>query len=153
MDMRKIWCWITALSLVLGLCTPFGGLVPPAAAEEPGETRTGYCGAWVWDEATEEKQYGENLTWTLTGDTLTISGQGEMAGWSNSEAPPWTPYRDKIRHVVIGDGVISIGMRAFAYNSLIPMSLTDPEPSGFLIESVDLGETVQGIGSHAFAGT
>ena len=31
MDMKKIWCWITVLSLVLGLCTPFGGLVPSAA--------------------------------------------------------------------------------------------------------------------------
>ena len=152
MDMRqRILSGLTALALVLGLCTPFGGLVPLAAAEEPGETRTGYCGAWVWDEATEEKQYGENLTWTLTGDTLTISGQGEMAGWSNSEDPPWTQYRNEIHHVVIEDGVINIGTRAFAYNSLIPMSLSDSEPDGFLIESVDLGETVQGIGEYAFA--
>lgn len=151
MDMKKIWCWITALSLVLGLCAPLGGLVPAAAANEIDGVRTGYCGAWVWDKETEKEQYGTNLTWTLTGDTLTISGQGEMAGWSNTEDPPWTQYRDEIHHVVIEDGVINIGARAFAYNALIPMSLTDSEPSGFLIESVDLGETVQGIGQYAFA--
>ena len=109
MDMKKIWCWITALSLVLGLCTPFGGLVPPAAAEEPGETRTGYCGAWVWDEETDAEQYGENLTWTLTGDTLTISGQGEMAEWNRGAEAPWAQYCEEIRHVVIGNGVINIG--------------------------------------------
>ena len=150
MRQRIISC-LTALALVLGLCTPLGGLVPVAAAEETDGAHTGYCGAWVWNEETGEKQYGENLTWTLTDDTLTISGQGEMAGWNNDEDPPWTQYRDEIRHVVIENGVISIGTRAFAYNAFIPMSLADPEPSGFLIESVDLGETVQGIGNFAFA--
>ena len=150
--MKKIWCWITALSLVLGLCTPFGGLVPPAAAEEPGETRTGYCGAWVWDEETDAEQYGENLTWTLTGDTLTISGQGEMAEWNRGAEAPWAQYCEEIRHVVIGNGVINIGACAFGLNSIAPRSLTEPESSGYAIETVDLGNTVQAIGYSAFAG-
>ena len=152
MDMKKIWCWITVLSLVLGLCTPFGGLVPSAAAEEPGEIPAGYCGAWVWDEETDERQYGENLTWTLTGDTLTISGQGEMAGWNRGAEAPWAQYCEEIRHVVFADGVINIGACAFGIDSIVPMSLTQPESSGYAIETVDLGNTVQAIGYSAFAG-
>ena len=151
MDMKKIWCWITALSLVLGLCAPFGGLVPLAAADETDGVRTGYCGAWVWDKETEEKQYGENLTWTLTGDTLTISGTGEMAGWNRGSEAPWAQYCEEIRHVVIGNGVITIGSCAFGIDSIVPMSLTQSEPAGYAIETIDLGDTVQTIEHSAFS--
>lgn len=266
--MKKIWCWITALSLVLGLCTPFGGLMPPAAAEEAagetvsgtyeglgwsyddgvltlsggplpsapaegasfpwmdyagdvwrlnladvalvqrgvfdglpalewivfqGETppefrdttndfvseyfagrlycpdtwgpvyqqdpywfapydtdRTGDCGAWQ-DE--NESVYGANLTWTLAGDTLTITGSGEMADWGLGTDTPWAFYYDEIRHVVINDGVISVGNCAFGLDSdNRPRSMPNPTSIFYPIETVDLGSTVQRLGCYAFAG-
>ena len=148
---QKILSCLTALALVLGLCTPLGGLVPQAAAEETDGARTGYCGAWVRDEATGGKIYGDNLTWTLTGDTLTISGQGKMAGWNRGTDAPWAQYCEEIRHVVIADGVINIGSCAFGINSIAPMSLTEPEPPAYAIETVDLGNTVQAIEHSAFS--
>ena len=60
MDMRKIWSWITVLSLILGLCTPLGGLALPAAA---GETTPGI------DSGTYEE-----LDWSYDDGVLTLSG-------------------------------------------------------------------------------
>lgn len=48
---------------------------------------------WEYDEATA---------------TLTISGTGYMG-----KLFPWNEYADKIRHVIVGDGVKSIGDGAF----------------------------------------
>ena len=111
--------------------------------------RTGYCGAWQ-DEG--ETVYGENLTWKLEGDTLTISGQGEMADWGLGTDVPWAFYSEEIRRVVIGAGVISVGSCAFGLGSdNRPRSMTRSNAS-YPIEKVDLGGTVQRLGRYAFAG-
>ena len=110
--------------------------------------RTGYCGAWQ-DE--DETVYGENLTWKLEGDTLTISGQGEMANWGLGTDVPWAFYSEEIRRVVIGAGVISVGSCAFGLGSdNRPRSMTRSNAS-YPIETVDLGSTVQRLGRYAFA--
>ena len=57
---------------------------------------------------------GDNLTWTLDGGTLTISGSGAMADYIRTNQQPWTNQRRNINKVVIGDGVTSIGDNAFA---------------------------------------
>ncbi|MEE1253547.1 MAG: leucine-rich repeat domain-containing protein [Paludibacteraceae bacterium] len=62
------------------------------------ETPTGTCGG--------------NLTWTLVGSVLTISGTGAMADYYSYDSP-WYEYRSSIQSVIIGDGVTSIGDRAF----------------------------------------
>lgn len=111
--------------------------------------RTGFCGVWQ-DE--DDTVYGENLTWKLEGDTLTISGQGEMANWKQGTDVPWAFYSAEIRHVVIGDGVISVGDCAFGLDSdNRPKSMTGSNTS-YPIEKVDLGGTVQRLGRYAFAG-
>ena len=52
------------------------------------------------------------ITWTLSADgTLTISGT-DMPDYSYSNAP-WNSQLNKIKEVVIKDGVTSIGEAAF----------------------------------------
>ena len=48
-----------------------------------------------------------DCTWTLDGTKLTISGNGAMADYSNSNRSPW--YDKKITEITIEDGVTSIG--------------------------------------------
>ena len=56
---------------------------------------------------------GNNLTWTLSGGTLTISGTGAMADWKSYPDVPWFSNRSSIKSVVIEDGVTSIGEYVF----------------------------------------
>ena len=83
-----------------------------------------------------------NVTWTLdnTG-TLTISGNGAMYSYWNTGIVGYnTPWRDLwVKHVIIQDGVTSIGSYAFIYNHTI--------------ESVEISGTVQTIEGNAFQGT
>jgi len=95
----------------------------------------------------DEGTCGRDLTWVLTDDgLLTISGSEEMTNYFKQpvaakkhpdEVPaPWYPYRDKIKEVMINDGVLSIGDRAFYGCS---------ELTGVII-----GNSVKIIGSEAF---
>lgn len=76
-----------------------------------------------------EGQCGENVFWTLELGIgrLTISGEGPMDDFNGTwykdvddqeddpekTLPPWTEYRDKIRSLVIEEGVTSIGDNSF----------------------------------------
>ena len=96
------------LALVL-LCVG----VPFAAAEEPTIIASGTA------------NYG--LTWQLdSAGTLTISGNGDTRTYNygttsdngiTRTGAPWGPYYRTIKAIVIGDGVTSIGYRAF-YNCI-----------------------------------
>lgn len=55
---------------------------------------------------------GDNLTWTLDGNTLTISGTGPMYDYSEENLAPWRNVSD-LRTVIIEEGVTSIGAYAF----------------------------------------
>ena len=59
---------------------------------------------------------GDNLTWTLSNGTLTISGSGAMNNYSsgnNVVNSPWFSSRSNIVTVKIEDGVTSIGDYSF----------------------------------------
>ncbi len=64
-------------------------------------------------------QCGDNLYWAFNSGngTLTISGSGAMWDYEEyqvySTTAPWGNYRDSIKRVVIGNGVTSIGKKAF----------------------------------------
>ena len=58
---------------------------------------------------------GSNLTWTLDdAGTLTISGEGYMYSYTDTEPAPWASYAADIKKVVIGDDILSVGAYAFA---------------------------------------
>ena len=78
-----------------------------------------------------------NLTWTLSGGTLTISGTGVMPDYATSTAP-WNSYKSSITAAVVSEGVTSIGRAAFYFCN----SLT----------SVTIGSDVTSIGVGAFRG-
>ena len=101
------------------------------------------CGAGVEAQAAQVLQSGacgEALTWTLddTG-TLTISGSGAMHDWSSAyeaQEVPWSAYKDQIFHVVIEEGVTSIGASAFYLCEQM--------------QSIQIAETVAVIGRDSF---
>ena len=105
----------------------------PAAALAADVVASGTCGA---------EGDGSNLTWTLDSEgTLTIRGTGAMYSYWNTGIVGFnTPWRNlMVKHVIIQDGVTSIGSYAFIYNHTI--------------ESVEISGTVQTIEGNAFQGT
>ena len=48
---------------------------------------------------------GENLTWTLKGYTLTVSGTVPMTNYASASAAPWYPLKSSILGVVIDNAV------------------------------------------------
>ena len=118
--MRK---WVSGLFCV---CLLMLGLTVSASATEIMDS--GYCG----DPSVNE---GRNVTWTLDSDgTLTISGTGKMADYSNSYyssgsvvvITPWCEKRDAIKTVVVQNGATSIGDLAFYnYGKLSSVVISD----------------------------
>ena len=80
---------------------------------------------------------GENLTWNLADNVLTINGTGEMDDYNNLMNVPWYIYRSDITSVIIANGVTSIGRNAFYFFT----SLT----------TIDISNSVISIGEGAFA--
>lgn len=80
-----------------------------------GVSESFYGGTFTWEGFYPAEGTCGDLTWTLDGaGTLTIDGNGEMASYESEEAVPWYAYRDKIKRVVVGAGVESIGAYAFS---------------------------------------
>ena len=99
------------------------------------------------------------ITWNLSDDgTLTISGTGMLYDVSINKAL-WYSQRQKIKKVIIENGVTSIGMHAFnEYKSLtsvtIPNSVTSIGEAAFIycynLKKITIGRSVENIGSRAF---
>lgn len=80
---------------------------------------------------------GDHMTWTFDGEgTLTISGTGEMGDYKYASNEPWSGYKDRIKTVVIDNGVERIGNGAFAFFSSL--------------ETVSIADSVNNIGGSAF---
>ncbi len=122
------------------------------------------------------------VSWTLSGDTLTISGSGTMT--ISGGFAPWYNYRASIKKVVVSNGVTkvcsnafeslenlttatiansvtSIGTMAFAYCSslssvTLPSGLTSISGNLFYncksLKSITIPSTVTTIGGRAFSG-
>ena len=101
---------------------------------------------------------GPNLTWHLTDDgVLTITGKGEMYDYSYSNEAPWGRF--DTNRIIIGDGITTIGGRAFANcicltSVTIPNSVTEIGGSAFFscssLTSVTIPNSVTTIGEDAF---
>ena len=118
--------------------------------------------ATAWAQI-ESGSCGDNLTWELNGNTLTISGTGDMEDYDDSDAP-WYSNCEEITTVVIGAGVTSIGNYAFSGCSgltsvTIPASVTNIGALAFSdcnsLGSVTFaeGSHLESIGEYAFNGT
>lgn len=111
--MKKLFSILFVLSLTLFLA------VPAFAAEVPGQIASGTIGAF---------------TWTLIGDTLTISGSGAMEDLT--EDAPWLPYASQIERVIFSGGVTYVAANAFAdYDT---------------ITDVDFGDAMYELGKRSF---
>ena len=135
--MKKIILFILTLSLIVG-AIPFS-LATYAVA-------SGTC--------------GENLTWTLDGGTLTISGTGEMKNYYKSSPRPWEKDMTFIETVIIESGVTSIGDGAFERginitSIVIPDTVVKIGEAAFAtcgsLTSMAIGKNVESIGFQAFA--
>ena len=111
--------------------------------------------------AAEDNKCGVNLTWKLENGTLTISGTGKMKDydiWNNDL--PWYNQRDSIKHIVIENGVTSIGDYAFISSAItsitIPASVTTIGIDAFYmcskLESADMSNAtaLKEIKAYAF---
>ena len=113
MKFRKI------LSLVLILCLLQFGTVLATETTEPGR-EPGYC--------------GDNITWSFSGGTLTISGSGRMDDFP--DGPPWALHRKEVTRVVLTGGVTYVG--AYAFSNFDKLT------------SVDFGGSLEEVGQRAF---
>ncbi|MBR5284002.1 MAG: leucine-rich repeat domain-containing protein, partial [Clostridia bacterium] len=103
---------------------------------------------------------GEAVTWELRGDgTLTIAGTGDMDNYLSAYDVPWADERDRVRTVIVKDGVTSIG--DYALSSLLNLktlsiadSVSHIGADAFCwdsaLESVQLPGNLKSIGSRAF---
>ena len=111
---------------------------------------------------------GENVTWKLKGDTLTISGTGPMDNYRTS---PWMAYSDRLTRIVVEEGITGIGANSFAPLNMggnligalsnvssvsLPQSLKSIGDGAFSfcsgLESIVLPAAVESIGISAFKG-
>ncbi|WP_276634381.1 leucine-rich repeat domain-containing protein [Prevotella pallens] len=113
--------------------------------------------------AEESGTCGPHLRWHFTDNgVLTISGKGKMYDYSFYNRAPWGKYNIKriIKRIIIGDGITTIGSRAFYTCSAlisvtIPNSVTTIGEGAFVdcrLTSVTIPNSVTEIGDRAFEG-
>ena len=104
---------------------------------------------------------GENLTWTYTEatKTLTVSGTGDMTNYSWINYAPWYSYGENIVKVIIDKGVRSIGDCVFygctGLTSIeIPNSVISIGGTAFFncrsLTSIEIPNSVTSVGNSAF---
>lgn len=92
----------------------------------------------VYADHATSGECGDNVSWSLSGGTLTISGVGEISIYS-SDSQPWAEFRDEITQVDISYGVTVIPGYAFYHCSNL--------------EAVSIPGSMKTIGAAAFDGT
>ncbi len=90
-----------------------------------------------WDSVATSGKCGEKLTWSYSGGTLTIDGEGAMKDFREPDMAPWYELRTVIYRVSLPEKITSIGSLAF-YGCT-------------KLRTITLPDKVTKIGSYAFA--
>lgn len=122
--------------------------------------------------------FGDNLAWKITGNTLIISGKGEMPDYGNfiidddsdysvgisgsfdDRDIPWYYMRDEIENIVIESGITYIGSCSFSgtnvTNVVIADSVVSIGEAAFFhcsdLVDINIPNSVVSIGGGAFCG-
>ena len=137
MKLKKLLSLALSLMLILS-AVPMGLFSITASAETATSGTTGDC------------------TWTLDGTVLTISGEGQMGNYQNSDLP----WGESITEVIIKPGVATIGGFAFSNctelkSVIIPNSVTSIGNWAFScctkLTNITLPNSVTKIEVHAFS--
>ena len=129
----------------------------------PTGTKAEYQSATYWEDFANIVEIpcgicGDNATWILCDDTLTICGRGEM---DDCWTAPWDEVKSYIKRIVIENGITTIGKCAFNNCSgvtkiTIPDSVKRIEDSAFRgctgLTSIYISNSVEEIGECAFKG-
>ena len=111
---------------------------------------------------TAEGKCGENATWQMfENGELRINGSGKMENYTSHTQQPWASYRHKIKKVIIGKDITTVGNYAFAYSQNIESiefeegsKLTSIGIVSFMntpkVKEVKLPESVTYLGAYAF---
>lgn len=117
---------------LLAVCLLLTMLAPAAYATETTETTE--ATEAVTEAPKPSDSCGENLTWSFSGGTLTVTGSGAMDDFT--DGAPWDAHSGSIQKVVLSGGVTTVGAGAFDGCS----SLT----------AIDFGSSLKEIGAEAF---
>ena len=114
------------------------------------------------EAAADSGSCGENMTWTLQGTVLRLSGSGVMRDYyAGGVTIPWQKYREEITDVVIEDGITQITSNAFQNFTRLTgidfgTTLSQIDSNIFYgctaLRNVTLPENIVSIGSHVFYG-
>ena len=129
--MRKHWLKRT-IAYVLTLCMMASLLV----GLPPMEVKAATSG-----------DLGNGITWSLNGDTLTITGNGAIPDYQEviGELMPWKDCSAQIKNVIIGEGITRIGNNSFFTDDVNPHKFTN-------LQSINLPQSLTSIGQCAFSG-
>lgn len=133
-------------ALATEVTAPPEGTVPPEITEPAQVAYSGTC--------------GENLTWSFSGGTLTISGSGAMSSYSQANPAPWNDFREDIIRLELPEGLTSVGNRAFyecknLTSLVIPNSVITVGNFAFTycnaVRTLTLGSNLRSVGESAFS--
>ncbi|MCR4645880.1 MAG: leucine-rich repeat protein [Oscillospiraceae bacterium] len=142
------------LTVILTACTAL--LCVPAGIVTPTNSTV------ITAHASENGSCGSNAEWSFDGNsTLTISGTGAMADYESASDTPWYDIRSSIEHIVVKEGMTSIGANAFRFCAFLqdvtlPEGLTVIGDSAFYssgVSAVNFPDSLEEIGASAFADT
>jgi len=134
-------CILLVLSILILMLSPV--LTPPICAADD----SGTCGV--------------NAEWSFSGNTLIISGAGDMDEYLQVSDVPWHEYRFDIKYAFISEDITSIGQYAFTHcNGLnfieIPQAVVAIGESAFegcsSLTYINIPRAVAVIGESTFKG-